>query len=130
MPTRTSVWPGGKARRSPCPGEARPTATVPAGSYTYTEEDGVHGKLANLADLNSADPADLSPLVFQSGGTTSTPGAQKQTKGYAKNTTVLEQPLDFTTLADKRTPTNRTRALPCPGPSLGIAVRCVAGTPS
>ena len=55
----------------------------------------------NLADLNSRDPADMSPLVFQTGGVSSTPGAQTRTGGYAKNTTILEQPLDFTTLADK-----------------------------
>jgi arylsulfatase A len=98
----------GSARRSPCPGQKVCPAdgrggdeVIPASDYVYTVRDNVHGTLENLADLNSRDPADLSPLVFQSGGVSSTPGAQTQTGAYAQNTTVVEQPLDFTTLSDK-----------------------------
>ena len=95
----------GKARRSPCPGQqacdAKESVIEPS-SYKYTLEDDVHGTLENLDDLNSNNgPEDLSPLVFQSGGVSSTPGAQTVTGGYAANTTILEQPVDFTTLAPK-----------------------------
>merc|ERR1719247_1937578 len=97
----------GQAARSPCPGE--PLAkqcgqdVVPPSNFVYSETDGVHGEgelgWRNLQDLNHN--GDLSPLVFQSGGVSSTPGATTHTAAYAKNTTVLEQPLDFTTLAPK-----------------------------
>lgn len=52
--------------------------------------------LRNLEDLNTNGPADLTPLVFQSGGVSSTPhcGTNK-TGAYAKNTTIWEQPVDF-----------------------------------
>ena len=86
----------GKARRTPCPGQQqcgeRIATDVLPSNYKYTLEDNVHGTLENLADLNSDSPEDLTPLVFQSGGITSTPGK------YALNTTVLEQPVDFSTL--------------------------------
>jgi len=100
----------GKAARSPCPGESAAEQcgqqTILPSDYIYTKEDEVHGEgewgLRNLADLNDNKGAkDLSPLVFQTGGVTSTPGATTHTGAYAKNTTVLEQPLDFTTLAPK-----------------------------
>jgi arylsulfatase A len=97
----------GKGRRSPCPGQQAcgsggPASVVNPTAYRYTLADDVHGTLENLADLNSNDgPQDLAPLVFQTGGVPSTPGAQTATGGYAANTTVLEQPVDFTTLAPK-----------------------------
>ena len=40
----------------------------------------MHGTLENLHDLN--DQADLVPLVFQSGGTTSTPGASPSARPW------------------------------------------------
>eukprot|EP00035_Acanthoeca_spectabilis_P008549 m.155481 g.155481 ORF g.155481 m.155481 type:complete len:449 (-) comp14407_c0_seq2:334-1680(-) len=85
----------GAARRSPCPGDAtnpcsNETTHMRPTPFKYTIEDNVHGTLENLAGLNANDISML-PLVMQTGGTTST-------NGYAKNTTVLEQPLDFTTL--------------------------------
>jgi arylsulfatase A len=99
----------GKAARSPCPGQqqcgggagAGRSEVVEPSSYVYTLEDDVHGTAENLADLNSRDPADLTPLVFQAGGVPSTPGAQTKTGAYAGNTTILQQPVDFTTLAPK-----------------------------
>lgn len=98
----------GAGRRTPCPGQQVCASSpagggdiVPASTYTYTLEDNVHGTLENLADLNSRDTDDLVPLVHQTGGTTSTPGATTRTDGYAKNTTIVEQPLDFTTLGEK-----------------------------
>jgi len=91
----------GRARRTPCPGKTQVTEMMQASNFKYTIEDNVHGTLENLADLNSEDPSDLVPLVFQSGGVSSTPGAQTKTGAYAKNTTILEQPLDFTTIAPK-----------------------------
>lgn len=93
----------GEARRSPCPGDdTRPCQRervhhqVAASGYRYTLDDDVHGTPENLADLNRVSKP-LLPLVYQSGGVISGPGAGR----YAKNTTVLEQPLDFTTLAIK-----------------------------
>jgi hypothetical protein len=83
---------------------------VPSKNYVYTEEDNVHGTAKNLADLNGeapgnvGDPAKgtpLSPLVYQTGGVSSTPGAQTKIPAYAANTTILEQPVDFSTLAPK-----------------------------
>lgn len=105
----------GEARRTPCPGELEcastaEVTTIPTKGYTYTVEDNVHGTLSNLADLNGKAPGNvgmpvqgspLSPLVFQSGGVSSTPGAQTSIDAYPKNTTVLEQPVDFSTLAPK-----------------------------
>jgi len=96
----------GQAARSPCPGDAQQRCSVIEPSdYKYTEADNVHGEgeigRRNLADLNDNGPQDLSPLVFQTGGTSSTPGAQTKTAAYAKNTTVLEQPVDFSKLAPK-----------------------------
>ena len=95
----------GEARRTPCPGHkqqecAQATKILPS-DYKYTLEDDVHGTLENLEDLNTRAHGDYSPLVFQSGGVSSTPGAVTKTGAYAKNTTILEQPLDFSTLAPK-----------------------------
>jgi|EP01046_Picozoa_sp_COSAG06_P012379 hypothetical protein len=97
----------GEAARSPCPGDDRCGQTVlPSSDYTYTLEDDVHGEgelgLKNLKDLNDNTAGDLSPLVFQSGGVPSTPkcGTDK-TSAYAKNTTIIEQPVDFSKLAPK-----------------------------
>ena len=70
------------------------------------------GSLENLADLNGKAPGNvglkklpgggtLSPLVYQSGGISSTPGAQTSIDKYPANTTILEQPVDFSTLAPK-----------------------------
>jgi arylsulfatase A len=97
----------GQARRTPCPKQDLCGETaLPPSEYVYTLEDGVHGgSLENLDDLNihstMGGAPDLTPLVFQSGGVFSTPHAINETGAYAKNTTVLEQPVDFTTLAPK-----------------------------
>ena len=96
----------GQAARSPCPGDTpQQCSVIEPSDYKYTEADNVHGDgeigRRNLADLNDNGPQDLSPLVFQTGGTSSTPGAQTKTGAYAKNTTVLEQPVDFSKLAPK-----------------------------
>lgn len=98
----------GQGARSPCPGVTPQQCgpkIIPSSDYVYTEEDGVHGDgdlgQRNLADLNDNGPGDLTPLVYQTGGVTSTPGATTHTSAYAKNTTVLEQPVDFSKLAPK-----------------------------
>eukprot|EP01051_Picozoa_sp_SAG22_P001159 SAG22_NODE_43_length_25304_cov_5.394644_11_plen_381_part_00 len=88
----------GSARRSPCPGKPEQPMLTPD-DYVYTEEDNVHGgDIQNLHDLNRGGSAML-PLVYQSGGVPSTVAGE--TQKYAANTTVLEQPLDFSTLAVK-----------------------------
>eukprot|EP01052_Picozoa_sp_SAG31_P020476 SAG31_NODE_1542_length_7951_cov_4.038844_2_plen_212_part_00 len=98
----------GQAARSPCPGQAKEacgSAVLPASDYKYTVEDNVHGAgelgLRNLEDLNNNGPSDLTPLVFQSGGVQSTPHAVTKTGAYARNTTIWEQPVDFSKLAPK-----------------------------
>ena len=68
----------GMARRTPCPGkhqECAEAAIIPPSDYKYTLEDNVHGTLENLQDLNNNKITDYSPLVFQSGGVSSTAGA-------------------------------------------------------
>ena len=97
----------GQAARSPCPGDKHCGETViPSSDYEYTLEDNVHGVgdigLKNLNDLNDNGVGDLSPLVFQSGGVPSTPNCgTDKTLAYAKNTTIIEQPVDFSKLAPK-----------------------------
>ena len=71
----------GQARRSPCPHSEQcgGESILPASEYVYTPEDGVHGSLENLKDLNTHHTngvPDLTPLVFQSGGVSSTPGCE------------------------------------------------------
>ena len=67
--------------------------------YVYTEEDNVHGNdIQHLHDLNRGGSGML-PLVHQTGGVVSGEAGEEQK--YAANTTVLEQPLDFSTLAPK-----------------------------
>jgi hypothetical protein len=97
----------GQAARSPCPGDKHCGQTViPSSDYEYTLEDNVHGEgdlgIKNLKDLNDNGVDDLSPLVFQSGGVPSTPNCgTDKTLAYAKNTTIIEQPVDFSKLAPK-----------------------------
>ena len=86
----------GEARRTPCAGKSvqLPERVTP-GNYVYTESDSVHGDdIQNLHDLNKG--GGMLPLVYQSGGVTSNTDGK-----YNSNTTVLEQPLDFSTLAPK-----------------------------
>lgn len=90
----------GEARRTACPGHANQApSTVTPSTYLYTEEDSVHGDdIQNLHDLNSVLGSEgMLPLVHQTGGVSSDPMG----KHFAANTTVLEQPLDFSTLAPK-----------------------------
>jgi hypothetical protein len=99
----------GSAARSPCPGDDAKQCgqtVLPGSDYVYTLEDDVHGGgelgLKNLEDLNTNNPKDLSPLVFQSGGVPSTPNSPPDKTGaYAKNTTIIQQPVDFSKLAPK-----------------------------
>ena len=92
----------GEARRTPCAGQANQGHTIiEPSTYVYTEEDSVHGDdIQNLYDLNAfvgAKVKPLLPLVHQTGGVSSDPMG----KSWAANTTILEQPLDFSTLAPK-----------------------------
>lgn len=70
--------------------------------YIYSESDSVHGDdISNLHDLNRQQASGaMLPLVYQTGGVSTTPPGSGEQK-YAANTTVLEQPLDFSTLAPK-----------------------------
>ncbi len=70
--------------------------------YVYTESDNVHGDdIQNLHDLNRQQSSGaMLPLVYQTGGVSSTPPGSGEQK-YPANTTILEQPLDFSTLAPK-----------------------------
>jgi arylsulfatase A len=93
----------GLARRSACPGRAdQELEMLHPSDYVYREEDSVHGDdIQNLHDLNRQQASGaMLPLVYQSGGVSSTPPGSGEQK-YAANTTVLEQPLDFSTLAPK-----------------------------
>jgi arylsulfatase A len=101
----------GSARRTPCPGKypadlgGSPTGSwVQPDDYVYTEDDNVHGDdPEGLVSLNAQlKSGGMLPLVHQTGGVSSS-GTYNQPKAYAKNTTVLEQPLDFSKLAPKYT---------------------------
>ena len=91
----------GLARRTPCPGRSDQVVeeAMEPSDYVYVEEDNVHGDdIQNLHDLNAQMKSGaMLPLVHQSGGVTTT----GEPTAHAGNTTVLEQPLDFSTLAPK-----------------------------
>ena len=91
----------GLARRTPCPGRSDQVVeeSMEPSDYVYVEDDNVHGDdIQNLHDLNAQMKSGaMLPLVHQSGGVTTT----GEPTAHAANTTVLEQPLDFSTLAPK-----------------------------
>eukprot|EP01050_Picozoa_sp_SAG11_P018724 SAG11_NODE_2877_length_2879_cov_1.997122_2_plen_331_part_00 len=100
----------GLARRTPCRGKYPADVSGGTGTwvqpddYVYTEDDNVHGdNPEDLVSLNAqlkAGRHGMLPLVHQTGGVSS-PGTFNRPKSYAQNTTIVEQPLDFSTLAPK-----------------------------
>eukprot|EP01043_Picozoa_sp_COSAG02_P019339 COSAG02_NODE_926_length_15856_cov_13.975566_17_plen_278_part_00 len=100
----------GYARRTPCSSKystdfsSTTSSSLQPDEYVYTEDDNVHGDdpedLISLnAQLQDARHGML-PLVYQTGGVSSS-GTYNQTKSYPDKTAILEQPLDFSTLAPK-----------------------------